>query len=97
MKHLMMRIYKHKIKLGNVNGMILRKINGKQKQYLFVDIDASATEATDQPEILRIPAAQYLYKKGGTKWYPPKIPFERRLIKFSIYFASCGAKFPMMK
>lgn len=63
MKKLINEIYKHDLKLGNVSGLLLLKRNSGWQQYLFVDVDATAIEAMDYPEILHIPAGQYLCKK----------------------------------
>ena len=62
MKKLIMEIYRHDLKLGNANGLLLLKRGGEWKQFLFVDVDTAGTKALEQPEILHIPAGGYLCK-----------------------------------
>lgn len=63
MKKLIMEIFRQKMKLGNGNGLLLLKNGGEWKEYLFVDVDATAGQAMDDPSLLLIPTGQYLYKK----------------------------------
>lgn len=63
MKKLIMEIYRHDLKLGNANGLLLLKRGGEWKQFLFVDVDTADTKALEQPEILHIPVGRYLCKK----------------------------------
>ena len=80
MKKLMMEIYGHSLKLGNANGLLLLKERGEWRSYLFVDVDAASIGSAEQPELLRIPAGQYLCRKverGGIRqvwdWCPPSL------------------------
>lgn len=63
MKKLIIEIYNHKLKLGNIHGLLLLKNSSKWVQYLFVDVDTAAAENARDPEILHISAGQYLCKK----------------------------------
>lgn len=63
MKKLIIEIYKHELKLGNANGLLLLKRKNEWKQYLFVDVDVRTAQNIEQSEILHIPAGQYLCKK----------------------------------
>lgn len=63
MKKLIMEIHRQGLKLGNVGGMLLLKKDGMWRQYLFVDVEPAGYEPAEPPEILRIPAGQYLCKK----------------------------------
>lgn len=62
MKNLITDIYTHNMKLGNASGMLLLKRNGTWKQYLFVDVDKTSAENVNHPELIHIPAGQYLCK-----------------------------------
>lgn len=64
MKKLIMEIYRQGLKLGNVNGLLLLKKDGGWKQYMFVDVDAAAAGTSQFPELLHIPAGQYLCRKA---------------------------------
>lgn len=63
MKKLIMEIHKQGLRLGNANGLLLLKKGGEWRQYIFVDVTAFTDEAIDAPEILHIPAGQYLCKR----------------------------------
>lgn len=62
-KQLILKIHNIGLKLGNSNGLLLRKDNEVWTQYLFVDVAGDPTEMNEHPEILHIPASQYLCKK----------------------------------
>lgn len=63
MKKLIMEIYKKGLKIGNASGLLLLRENDKWMQYIFVDVDFSAAEAANHPEVLRIPAGSYLCRR----------------------------------
>lgn len=63
MKKLIIEVYKQGLKLGNANGLLLLKKDKEWKQYIFVDVDAATVKTIDSPEILHIPAGQYLCRK----------------------------------
>ena len=62
-KRLILKIHNSGLKLGNSNGLLLRKETEVWTQYLFVDVAGDTTEMNAHPEILHIPASLYLCKK----------------------------------
>ncbi|MDO5422689.1 MAG: MerR family DNA-binding transcriptional regulator [Eubacteriales bacterium] len=64
MKRLIMEIYEHGLQLGNANGLLLLREGGEWKQYIFVDVNTAAAGTPSYPELLHIPAGQYLCKKA---------------------------------
>lgn len=62
-KRLILKIHNSGLKLGNSNGLLLQNENGAWTQYLFVDVAGDTAEMAGHPEILHIPAGQYLCKK----------------------------------
>lgn len=84
MKKLIMEIYRHDLKLGNANGLLLLRREGQWKQFLFVDVDTTAAKAERRAELLHIPAGEYLCKKveqSGIRrawdWCLPQVPEEQ--------------------
>lgn len=51
------------LQLGDSGGLLLQRQNSNWKQFLFVDVQASAEEIAKHPEIIHIPKGSYLCKK----------------------------------
>lgn len=62
-KRVLMDIHRNGLQLGDSGGLLLQRQNSNWKQFLFVDVQASAEEIAKHPEIIHIPKGSYLCKK----------------------------------
>lgn len=106
MKKLILTIYKNGLKLGNASGTLLLKKENEWKQYLFVDVDTKTVNTTECPEILHIPAGQYLCKKveqSGVRqaldWCLPYVPQEqiKLIIETELFVGNYAFSSPVLE
>lgn len=62
-KKIIMDIHHNGLQLGNIGGLLLMRQGDEWKQFLFVDVQASAEEIAKHQDIVHIPKGLYLCKK----------------------------------